>query len=273
MRSTAGCWLHLNARLTYRRFKDQMWQKVATEMGIPWRSAESMHWQLGEQEMSSRANAPVFHLHPSATGLNSPPPGHATPAPQPHSFTPANANQLVPNPPHPLPPQHQQYPPQSLHHQAPPPPSPMTGPMQGYHRRAGSGSSQGRRKDGSSNRRRADPRSRSSVPPQLGSNALPRIQPTTEADLVSGAQTAPILARLSGFKNEREDEGPPDFFMKRRWEEISQSLRPDVERGSQGGRSPDHSSQRSGTGSVKSVKREEQDDQAQAPNNSSPSAS
>lgn len=44
-----------------------MWQKVATEMGIPWRSAESMHWQLGEQEMSSRANAPVFHLHPSAT--------------------------------------------------------------------------------------------------------------------------------------------------------------------------------------------------------------
>ena len=48
-------------------FKDQMWQKVATEMGIPWRSAESMHWQLGEQEMSARANAPVFQLHPSAT--------------------------------------------------------------------------------------------------------------------------------------------------------------------------------------------------------------
>ncbi|KAF2788643.1 hypothetical protein K505DRAFT_366290 [Melanomma pulvis-pyrius CBS 109.77] len=47
------------ARL-YARFKDQMWQKVATEMGIPWRSAESMHWQIGEQEMSARANAPVF---------------------------------------------------------------------------------------------------------------------------------------------------------------------------------------------------------------------
>ena len=41
-----------------------MWQKVAIEMGIPWRSAESMHWQLGEQEMSARANAPVFRLHP-----------------------------------------------------------------------------------------------------------------------------------------------------------------------------------------------------------------
>ncbi|KAL5400097.1 hypothetical protein PMIN03_012577 [Paraphaeosphaeria minitans] len=51
----------------YARFKDQMWQKVATEMGIPWRSAESMHWQLGEQEMRARANALVFQLHPSAT--------------------------------------------------------------------------------------------------------------------------------------------------------------------------------------------------------------
>ncbi|ORX92421.1 hypothetical protein BCR34DRAFT_500750 [Clohesyomyces aquaticus] len=39
---------------SYARFKDQMWQEVATEMGIPWRSAESMHWQLGEQEMRSR---------------------------------------------------------------------------------------------------------------------------------------------------------------------------------------------------------------------------
>ncbi|KAF2241463.1 hypothetical protein BU26DRAFT_535379 [Trematosphaeria pertusa] len=47
------------ARL-YARFKDQMWQKVATEMGIPWRLAKSMHWQLREQEMSARANAPIF---------------------------------------------------------------------------------------------------------------------------------------------------------------------------------------------------------------------
>jgi len=44
-----------------------MWQQVAIEMGTPWRSAESMHWQLGEQEMSARANAPIFQLHPSAT--------------------------------------------------------------------------------------------------------------------------------------------------------------------------------------------------------------
>lgn len=33
-----------------------MWQTVATEMDIPWRSAESMHWQLGEQEMCVRAH-------------------------------------------------------------------------------------------------------------------------------------------------------------------------------------------------------------------------
>ncbi|ORY01912.1 hypothetical protein BCR34DRAFT_493531, partial [Clohesyomyces aquaticus] len=44
---------------TLGMLKDQMWQKVATEMGITCRSAESMHWQLGEQEMSARAYAPV----------------------------------------------------------------------------------------------------------------------------------------------------------------------------------------------------------------------
>jgi hypothetical protein len=49
------------------RFKEEMWQKLATEMGTPWRSAESMHWQLGEQAMAARANAPVFQLHSSAT--------------------------------------------------------------------------------------------------------------------------------------------------------------------------------------------------------------
>ncbi|KAL3263377.1 hypothetical protein ABHI18_001846 [Aspergillus niger] len=38
------------ARL-YERFKAEMWSKVAEEMAIPWRAAEAMHWQLGEQEM------------------------------------------------------------------------------------------------------------------------------------------------------------------------------------------------------------------------------
>ncbi|KAI9726225.1 MAG: hypothetical protein M1834_009395 [Cirrosporium novae-zelandiae] len=42
------------ARL-YERFKQEMWQKVAEEMSCPWRAAEAMHWQLGEQEMARRA--------------------------------------------------------------------------------------------------------------------------------------------------------------------------------------------------------------------------
>ncbi|KAF2836959.1 hypothetical protein M501DRAFT_922786, partial [Patellaria atrata CBS 101060] len=47
------------ARL-YNRFKQGMWEQVAKELQMPWRTVESMHWQLGEQEIASRANAPVF---------------------------------------------------------------------------------------------------------------------------------------------------------------------------------------------------------------------
>ncbi|KAF2805781.1 uncharacterized protein BDZ99DRAFT_466691 [Mytilinidion resinicola] len=68
-----------------------MWQKIASEMRIPWRSAESMHWQLGEQEMSTHANAPVFQLHPSAAGTDIPSPPSGRPV-MPH-FTPANIPQ------------------------------------------------------------------------------------------------------------------------------------------------------------------------------------
>jgi len=39
-----------------------MWEKIAKEMQLPWRAAEAMHWQIGEVEMASRANVPVFHL-------------------------------------------------------------------------------------------------------------------------------------------------------------------------------------------------------------------
>ncbi|KAF1944871.1 hypothetical protein EJ02DRAFT_509827 [Clathrospora elynae] len=142
------------ARL-YARFKDQMWQKVATEMGIPWRSAESMHWQLGEQEMSARANAPVFQLHPSATGtgLSSPSQVPNIPAPATHGFTPANAAQFMPNPPT-MPPM------QPQHHQVPPP-LPQ-GPMHGLHQHTDNGPHARRRRNSSFSRRRADPRSRSS---------------------------------------------------------------------------------------------------------------
>jgi hypothetical protein len=230
------------------RFKDQMWQKVATEMGIPWRSAESMHWQLGEQEMSARANAPVFQLHPSATGtgMSSPSQVPVIPAPAPHhvGFTSTNATQLMPNPP-PMPPQHHQV----------PPPLPQ-GPIHGYHHRTDSGASAGRRRNSSFSRRRADPRSRSSVPPQLH-QPLPQIYPQSEEDLVSGARTAPVPGMQSGIK--REGDGPSymeSYQRRSQEEEAAGPSRSEQNARSQGMKSPDRMSQRSATGSIKSMKRE-----------------
>ncbi|OXV08366.1 hypothetical protein Egran_03872 [Elaphomyces granulatus] len=57
------------ARL-YERFKAEMWAKVAEEMAIPWRAAEAMHWQLGEQEMARRAGVVPFSL---SSGTDEPP--------------------------------------------------------------------------------------------------------------------------------------------------------------------------------------------------------
>lgn len=47
-----------------------MWAKVAEEMAIPWRAAEAMHWQLGEQEMARRAGVVPFSL--SNTSIDPP---------------------------------------------------------------------------------------------------------------------------------------------------------------------------------------------------------
>lgn len=235
--------------LTLTRFKDQMWQKVATEMGIPWRSAESMHWQLGEQEMSARANAPVFQLHPSATGAGHSSPSQISviPAPASHGFTAANAASLMPNPP-PVPAQHHQ----------PPPPVPQ-GPMPGYHQRADSGSSHSRRRNSSFSRRRADPRSRASVPPQL-SQPLPQIHAASAEDLISGARTAPVPDLQSGMKREGERSNYMEPYQGGRREEgYNGPSRPDHDARSRGFRSPDRMSQRSGTGSIKSMKQEPED--------------
>lgn len=51
--------------------KQEMWLMVAREMEIPWRSAEAMHWKLGEQEMARRAGVTPFSL--SAVALDAPP--------------------------------------------------------------------------------------------------------------------------------------------------------------------------------------------------------
>ena len=212
--------------------------------------------------MSARANAPVFQLHPSATGtgLSSPPQLPAVPAHIPPGFTPANAVQLMPNPP-PMP---------SQHHQAPPPLP--HGSMHGYHRRADSGSSAGRRRSSSSGRRRTDARTRSSVPPQLN-QPLPQIHAASEADLISGARTAPVPDMYSGVKREGEGMSYIEPYQKRRREEdMAGPSRSELDARVQGIRSPDRLSQHSGTGSVKSLKREPTEAERAAGVSSSPQA-
>lgn len=39
-----------------------MWQKVATEVGLPWTAVEAMAWKLGLQELSVRAHAPAGYI-------------------------------------------------------------------------------------------------------------------------------------------------------------------------------------------------------------------
>jgi hypothetical protein len=59
------------------RFKPEMWAKVAEEMGVPWRAAEAMHWQLGEADMARRAGVVPFSL--SSAPVDTPAHGHARP--------------------------------------------------------------------------------------------------------------------------------------------------------------------------------------------------
>ena len=59
--------------LTTDRFKPEIWSKIAEEMAIPWRAAEAMHWQLGEQEMARRAGVVPFSL--SSAAIEAPPKG------------------------------------------------------------------------------------------------------------------------------------------------------------------------------------------------------
>ncbi|QDS76982.1 hypothetical protein FKW77_005754 [Venturia effusa] len=67
------------ARL-YNRFKQAMWEMVAKEMGLPWRAIEAIHWQMGAEEMASRANVPVFQPHATAAGVRTrSPPGSKNP--------------------------------------------------------------------------------------------------------------------------------------------------------------------------------------------------
>ncbi|KAL9124563.1 MAG: hypothetical protein Q9217_006117 [Psora testacea] len=40
----------------------ELWQPIATELNIPWRTAEAMHWNLGEREIARRANTVPFSI-------------------------------------------------------------------------------------------------------------------------------------------------------------------------------------------------------------------
>jgi hypothetical protein len=57
----------------FYRFKAEMWAKIAEEMSVPWRAAEAMHWQLGEQDMARRAGVVPFSLSSMTPDV---PPGH-----------------------------------------------------------------------------------------------------------------------------------------------------------------------------------------------------
>lgn len=48
--------------LTSVRMKSDMWAGVARDLGVPWRTAEAMHWILGEQEMARRAGVTPFAM-------------------------------------------------------------------------------------------------------------------------------------------------------------------------------------------------------------------
>ncbi|OQV09671.1 Myb-like DNA-binding domain-containing protein [Cladophialophora immunda] len=86
------------ARL-YVRFREDMWARVAEEMGTPWRAVEAMHWQIGEQEMAERAGVTPFSLNNANGGIDptvlprtpqrrrSGPPHHPPQEPPPFSTT------------------------------------------------------------------------------------------------------------------------------------------------------------------------------------------
>jgi hypothetical protein len=52
-----------------------MWSRIAEEMAIPWRAAEAMHWQMGENEMARRAGVTPFTL--ANTNNNGSAPAHS----------------------------------------------------------------------------------------------------------------------------------------------------------------------------------------------------
>ncbi|KAA8896796.1 hypothetical protein FN846DRAFT_270929 [Sphaerosporella brunnea] len=84
--------------LLYERFKADMWQMIAKEMGIPWRAAEAMHWQLGEQDMAHRAGVVPFSL--SSVAIDAPRRRAPATAAGPSSSSSAQGQKTSPTSPH-----------------------------------------------------------------------------------------------------------------------------------------------------------------------------
>ncbi|MCJ1438296.1 hypothetical protein MMC27_007684 [Xylographa pallens] len=61
------------ARL-YERLKAEMWTPLAMELGVPWRAAEFIHWQLGETDMARRAGVVPFSMASTAGSSSQPSP-------------------------------------------------------------------------------------------------------------------------------------------------------------------------------------------------------
>lgn len=195
-------------------------------MGIPWRSAEWMHWQLGEQEMSARAKATVLQPHPSttSTGMSSSSQVPVAPASAPYGFTPFNAPQSTPQ-----------------LHQVPLPMS-QGPPAHGSQRNDSGFSASGR-----TSLESLDPRSFSSVTP-------PKIELQFDEDF---GGIAPVPEMQSVIKREMENPNYTEtYHVREQKDKAAVSPQLEHETGCRGARSLDGISQRSATGSSKSIKRE-----------------
>ena len=49
--------------------KQELWSPLATELGVPWRAAEAMHWALGQKDMAQRAGVEPFSMSEATAQL------------------------------------------------------------------------------------------------------------------------------------------------------------------------------------------------------------
>ena len=77
--SSCSCILYRGATLILchhtnaHRLKEDLWKPIANEIGVPWRAAEAMHWDMGQNEMAHRANVSPFTI--TAARATQPEPG------------------------------------------------------------------------------------------------------------------------------------------------------------------------------------------------------